>query len=59
MNLRKKLEKPGHLEKATGAERLQKQVALHIRQAGDTGRTVGGQTKTRLLGGRRLKFLVA
>lgn len=59
MNLMKRLEKPGHLEKAT-EERLQKQVALHIRQAGDIGRTAGGQTETRLLGGgKRLKFLVA
>lgn len=64
MNLRKKLEKPGHLEKATEAEeteRLQKRVALHFRQvqAGDTGGTAVGHTETRLLGGRTLKFLVA
>lgn len=53
MNLRKKLEKPGHLEKAIEAERPQKQVALRIRQvqAGDTGGTVGGHTEIRLLGG--------
>lgn len=61
MNLRKILERPGHLEKYTEAERLQKQVALHIRQvqAGDTGERVGGHTETRLLGGRTVKFLVA
>lgn len=58
MNLRKKLGKQRHLEKATEAERLEKQAPpLHIRQvqAEDTGGTARGHTETPILGGRMLK----
>ena len=60
MNLRKKLGKQRHLEKATEAERLQKQAPpLHIRQvqSGDIGGTARGHTEARLLGGRILNSL--
>lgn len=53
MNLRKRLGKQRHLEKATEAERLQKQAPpLHIRQvqSGDIGGTARGHTEAPLLG---------
>lgn len=55
MNLRKKLGKQRHLEKATEAERLEKQAPPHhIKQvqAEDTGGTARGHTEAPILGGR-------